>query len=47
MTHTHRTMHRLLWPLLAITIVALFAVALIKRTPPEGAPAAPAAEHSR
>ena len=47
MTHTHRTAHRLLWPVLAIAIVLLFAAALVKRPPPENAPAAPATERTR
>ena len=42
MTHGHRTVHRLLWPVLAILVALGFTMALVKRPPPEQPP--PAAE---
>ena len=35
MTRGHRTVHRLLWPVLAIVVAFGFTMALIKRPPPE------------
>ena len=46
MTRGHRTIHRMLWPVLAIVVALGFTMALVKRPPPEQ-PAASAAEESR
>ena len=35
MTRGHRTVHRLLWPMLAVVVVLGFTLALVKRPPPE------------
>jgi hypothetical protein len=35
MTGGHRTIHRLLWPLLAFVLALGFTMALVKRPPPE------------
>jgi len=35
MTRGHRTVHRLLWPLLALLVAVGFTKALVKRPPPE------------
>ena len=35
MTRGHRTVHRLLWPLLAMLVALGFTLALVKRPPPE------------
>jgi hypothetical protein len=35
MTRGHRTVHRLLWPALAIVVALGFTMALVKRPPPE------------
>ena len=35
MTRGHRTVHRLLWPVLAIVVALGFTMALVKRPPPE------------
>ena len=35
MTRGHRTVHRLLWPLLALVVALGFTMALVKRPPPE------------
>ena len=35
MTRGHRTVHRLLWPVLAIVVALGFTLALVKRPPPE------------
>jgi hypothetical protein len=43
MTRSHRTVHRLLWPVLALAIGLGFVMALYLRPPPE-IPAPPAAE---
>ena len=40
MTHGHRTVHRLLWPVLAVIVALGFTMALVKRPPPEQPPAA-------
>jgi hypothetical protein len=37
MTRAHRTVHRLLWPALALTITFGIAMALVLRPPPEAA----------
>ena len=37
MTRGHRTVHRLLWPLLAILVAFGFTMALVKRPPPDAA----------
>jgi hypothetical protein len=49
MTRGHRTVHRLLWPALAVVVALGFTLALAWRPPPElpAAPAAPAAEEPR
>lgn len=43
MTRGHRTMHRVIWPVLAAIVGLGFTMALVLRPPPER-PAAPAAE---
>jgi hypothetical protein len=35
MTRGHRTVHRLLWPVLAVMVALGFTLALVKRPPPE------------
>jgi hypothetical protein len=35
MTRGHRTVHGLLWPVLAIVVALGFTLALVKRPPPE------------
>jgi hypothetical protein len=35
MTRGHRTVHRIVWPLLAVLVALGFTMALIKRPPPE------------
>lgn len=45
MTRSHRAAHRLLWPVLAVAVVLLFASALVLRPPPETPP--PAVERAR
>jgi hypothetical protein len=35
MTHRHRNLHRLLWPVLAVIVALGFTMALVKRLPPE------------
>jgi hypothetical protein len=35
MTRGHRTVHRLIWPVLAIAVALGFTLALVKRPPPE------------
>jgi hypothetical protein len=40
MTRTHRSIHRIVWPALAILIAVAFTVALVKRPPPPPPPAA-------
>jgi hypothetical protein len=35
MTRGHRTVHRLLWPALALVVALGFTLALVKRPPPE------------
>jgi hypothetical protein len=35
MTRGHRTVHRLLWPVLAVLVALGFTMALAKRPPPE------------
>ena len=40
MTRGHRTVHRLIWPVLAVVVVALgFTFALVMRPPPDAAAA--------
>ena len=46
MTRGHRTVHRMLWPALAVLVALGFTMALVKRPPPER-PAAPAVEEPR
>jgi len=46
MTRGHRTVHRLLWPLLAVVVALGFTLALVKRPPPVQ-PATSAAEEPR
>ncbi|HZN28343.1 MAG TPA: hypothetical protein VFB88_03190 [Xanthobacteraceae bacterium] len=36
MRRTHRSVHRLLWPVLALVVAVGLAMALILRPPPEG-----------
>jgi len=35
MTRGHRLAHRLIWPVLALAVGALFVTALVSRPPPE------------
>ncbi len=42
MTRKHRSVHRLLWPALALTLVIGFALALYLRPPPKAAESVPA-----
>jgi len=35
MTRGHRTVHRMLWPVLALLVAFGFMMALVKRPPPE------------
>jgi hypothetical protein len=42
MTRGHRTIHRLLWPLLAVVVALGFTMALVKRPPQEKAESPPA-----
>jgi hypothetical protein len=42
MKRSHRTIHRLLWPVLALAVALGFALALDLRPPPDEAPAAEA-----
>lgn len=35
MTRGHRAAHRLIWPLLALVVAALFVHAIVTRPPPE------------
>jgi len=35
MTRGHRTVHRLLWPVLAVLVALGFTMALVERPPPE------------
>jgi hypothetical protein len=47
MTRAHRSLHRIVWPILALLVVLGVALALWRRPPPEhvrGIPHAPAAE---
>ena len=46
MTRGHRTVHRLIWPVLAIVVALGFTLALVKRPPPEQ-PAPPANSESK
>lgn len=46
MTRGHRSVHRMLWPALAVLVALGFTLALALRPPPEP-PAAPAAEEPR
>jgi hypothetical protein len=39
MTRQHRSLHRLLWPILALVVAVGFVLALWLRPPPEGAAA--------
>jgi hypothetical protein len=34
MTRTHRSVHRVLWPILAVLVALGFVMAIIKRAPP-------------
>ncbi len=45
MTRSHRSAHRLIWPLLALLVGLGFAMALVLRPPPDEPP--PAAEGRR
>jgi hypothetical protein len=38
MTRTHRSMHRILWPALALLVMLGFTMALVLRPPPEPTP---------
>jgi hypothetical protein len=38
MTRGHRTVHRLIWPVLAVVVALGFTLALVKRPPPESPP---------
>ncbi len=40
MTRSHRSLHRIVWPVLAVVVAIGFAMALTLRPPPEHAPAA-------
>jgi hypothetical protein len=40
MTRSHRSLHRLIWPVLACIVAFGFTFALVWRPPPEPAPAA-------
>jgi len=40
MTRSHRVMHRLIWPALALIVALGFTLALVKRPPPDPPPAA-------
>jgi hypothetical protein len=42
MTRAHRTIHRVLWPVLVVAVVLGFALSLALRPPPEEAPVAEA-----
>ena len=42
MTRTHRAVHRLLWPTLALTVAIGFTLALALRAPPESPEPPPA-----
>ena len=49
MTRTHRSLHRVIWPILALLVVIGVVLALWRRPPPEHArvaPPAPAAERA-
>ena len=43
MTRTHRSLHRIVWPILALLVVLGAALALWRRPPPEHARAMPRA----
>jgi hypothetical protein len=43
MTRTHRSLHRTIWPILALLILLGVALALWRRPPPEHAGAVPPA----
>jgi hypothetical protein len=47
MRRSHRTVHRALWPILAVTVAALFVSALLLRPPPEPDEAQAASETVR
>jgi hypothetical protein len=48
MTRTHRRIHRVLWPTMALVVAIGFTLALVLRPPPEGpALEAPAIEQPR
>jgi hypothetical protein len=40
MTRTHRAIHRIVWPILAVLIGIGFTMALVKRAPPPPPPPA-------
>jgi hypothetical protein len=40
MTRGHRTVHRMLWPVLAVLVALGLTMALVKRPPPEPPPVA-------
>ena len=44
MTRSHRTVHRVLWPVLALLVAFGFSMALYLRPPPDEAPPPAAAE---
>lgn len=44
MTRTHRRIHRLIWPLLAVIVMCGLAMALKLRPPPDPSPAPVATE---
>ncbi|HEY1541272.1 MAG TPA: hypothetical protein VGG01_02590 [Xanthobacteraceae bacterium] len=49
MTRTHRSLHRIIWPILALLVVFGVALALWRRPPPEHVgivPSAGAQEHA-
>jgi hypothetical protein len=47
MRRAHRTVHRALWPVLAVLVMLGLATALWLRPPPKVEPPAPAAESSK
>jgi hypothetical protein len=47
MTRGHRTVHRLLWPVLAVVVALGFTLALVKRPPQEKVESPPANSESK
>jgi hypothetical protein len=46
MTRTHRAVHRVIWPVIAVTVGVAFVMALVLRPPPE-TPATSAPQETR